>query len=66
MWKEICKILKVSPNEPNPKWNPKKYETVENAISKLTALVGNEGDAKEIVELAMIGELSILKNKYPY
>lgn len=66
MWNEICKILNVNPNDSNPKWNPANYKRVESCIEKLTELLGNKEDAEEIIEMALVGELSILKNKYPF
>lgn len=66
MWTEICKILNVNPDDSNPKWNPKNYQQIDLCKEKLKELLGNKKDAEEIIEMALVGELSILKNKYPY
>lgn len=66
MWYEILEILEISSNNIHLEWNPKSWEEVEEKRAKLTELLGSYEDATEVVNLAMIGELTILTNKYPY
>ena len=63
MYEEIMKILGLSSADTS--YEPKKWADVEKAEILLTELIGDEGKAKEIIGLAMVGELSIVKLMYP-
>lgn len=59
---QICKILKVDRN--NPRYNPKKFETILNHIEEINLIIKNKKEAEEIVNLAQVGEFSILSTIY--
>lgn len=58
-YNQICEILKVDIN--NPRYNPKKYETILEHIEEINALIKNKEVAEEIVNFAQIGEFSLIK-----
>ena len=61
-YREICRILKV--NELEPRYNPKRYETVLKDIEIINSIVENKKEAEDIVNLAQIGEFGLLRIIY--
>ena len=58
-YSQICEILKVDIN--NPRYNPKKFETVLKHIEEINNIIHNRKAAEDIVNYAQIGEFGLIK-----
>ena len=64
MWLRILEILQIPLEQFNMEWNSATWGEVEEKKKKLIGLLGNEDKANEVINFAMIGELSLIRYKY--
>ena len=61
-YSQICEILGVDEN--NPRYNPKKYETILKHIEQINAIIDNKKEAEDIVNYAQVGEFGFIRLTY--
>ena len=62
---DLLRSLNISPDNPNPSFNPSRWNDVEKAKNRLRIFIRKEQEIEEIIGLAMIGEFGILQCLYP-